>query len=342
MLRFRSTGLTLLCALALTAVAHPLPSHARPRWCALVVQEDGAALAILDPDSHRRLDVPIGPRPHEVEADWRRARAYVSQFGVRDYDLRLGDPGDHLSVIDLRRGREVARWMLPVGPDGVRPAGPHGVKLRPPGDEVFVNTEIGREEMIVYDARSGRVRRTFPAPAGTHNFVFSSDGARLYAFAGPAGVFRLDPQTGRVLAEQHALAPTRGLAWSPDERALWVGGKGEAAALSPDDLTVRRRVSIPGATQIFYLNQAGNRLWAPSGLTDSLYVLDAESGAVVANLKTGKTPIAARPGPDGRIFVSNVQDDHASIVDPGTLSVTRLERLPGPNGLAFGPCPRGW
>jgi hypothetical protein len=65
----------------------------------------------------------------------------------------------------------------------LRATAPHGLKLRPPRyKELFTNAEEGREEMIVFDARSGAVLRTFPPPHGVHNFVFDTDGTALFAY----------------------------------------------------------------------------------------------------------------------------------------------------------------
>ena len=338
-LGIRAAAGLLLCATLAGAAPAPMPHD----WCVLAVEEDGGKLTIVDPATARHTSLPIGEKPHEIEVNRERDRAFVTQFGVRDYDLRLGTPGDHVAVIDLKLGRKVAEWLLPTTSDGAQPRGPHGVKLRPPAEhELFVNSEVGVERMIVFDTQTGKVRRSFPVPAGTHNFIFSADGRRLYAFAGAAGAFRLDPETGKVLAGQHAISPVRGLGWSEDGSAILAGGHGEVAFLSPEDLHVIRRVLVPGAGQIFYLLASAGQVFAPGGPNGKVSVIRTSDGALLRAIETGKTPIAARRGPDDKIYVANVQDDHLSVIDPAGFAQSRISGLAGPNGLAFGRCPARW
>jgi DNA-binding beta-propeller fold protein YncE len=310
-------------------------------WCVLSVEEDGAALSVIDPNSNRRVKIPLGDKPHEVAVTADRKRAFVTEFGVRDYDLRIGTPGDTVAVIDLTIGKVVTRWKLPLAADHKTPLkAPHGVKLRPGETELFVNSEVGPEAFIVFDTRTGKVKRTFPAPHGSHNFIFSPDGKALYVFAGAEGVFKLDAEKGSVLARAAPPTPIRGLTWSTDNQALIAAAKGELLFLSPTDLTVQRHIEVPGAEQLFYPLAIGDRILAPGGFKDTLYVVDANTGSLIHEIKTSKTPIIVQAAPDHRAYVSNVQGDHITVIDLESFSETRIDDLQGPNGLAFGQCPR--
>jgi len=86
--------------------------------------------------------------------------------------------------------------------------------------------------MIVFDADSGTVLRTFGLPHGVHNFIFDTDGTALFAFTTESYVIRIDPDRGTVVASINIGAP-RGLAWTANHQRLIVGGKNELLFLNP-------------------------------------------------------------------------------------------------------------
>src|SRR5690606_20103033 len=126
--------------------------------------------------------VRVDSLPHEVEVAADGRTAYVSNFGLRDYDLRLGRPGGSVAVIDIPRGRHPGHLWL--AGDSLRARDttgvsrePHGLQRRTPaGRELSVNAEVGGDSMMVFDVATRRRLRAFGLPAGTHNFVFSAGG----------------------------------------------------------------------------------------------------------------------------------------------------------------------
>src|SRR6476469_614755 len=110
--------------------------------CIVAAEEQGTGVVILKPDGKLVARVEVGRWPHEVEVSSDGTTAFVSQFGITDYDSRIGTPGDHVSRIDLAAARETGRFTVP---DGVRAA--QGSKLRPGRDEIFVNAEAGGDTM---------------------------------------------------------------------------------------------------------------------------------------------------------------------------------------------------
>jgi YVTN family beta-propeller protein len=176
-------------------------------------------------------------------------------------------------------------------------------------------------------------------PHGTHNFVFNQSGDALYAFAGAAGVFKIDPEQGRVLAHAETASPVRGLGWTADNQSLMAAVRGELLLLAPSDLKIVRQIEVPGAAQLFYPIAMGERILAPGGPDGAFYVIDANTGATLREIQTGRTPIIVQVGSDRRAYVSNVQDDHLSVIDLETFSVAKIDNLGGPNGLGFSRCP---
>ena len=293
---------------ALTGGASTANAETAAVNCVLSVEEMGGTLAIIDAAGAVTVRVPIGERPHEVAVSADGKTAYVSQFGIADYDNRVGTPGDRVAEIDLAGAHRTADFVLPP------PAlGPHGVKLRPGTNELFVNAEVGGDRMFVFDTQSRKVLRDFPLPKGTHNFVFSDDGASLYGFAGEEGISRMDAGNGSILASQNPGSTIRGLFFTKAGTVL-AGGKGEILELRADDLSIMRRLPAPRPGQYLYLEQWPDGTIVAPTLNDDGVAIFPGDGAPARFVATGETPIIVRRGPDDLIYVANVEGGHISIL----------------------------
>ena len=208
----------------------------------LVVQEGpGKVVLFSTADPARRKTIEVGEKPHEIEMAPDGRTAYVSNFGLVEVDHRIGTPGTTISVLDVVHAIERTKFSLPSGSTA-----PHGLKLRPPQyRELFTNAEAGHEAMIVFDAQSGRVLRSFTLPRGVHNFIFHDDGTALFAFTTTNEVLRIDPDDGAVVASIELASP-RGLAWTADRLRLIVGAKNELLLLDPANLSIEARLADLG------------------------------------------------------------------------------------------------
>jgi DNA-binding beta-propeller fold protein YncE len=319
--------LAIAALLALTGAGAPRA------FCVLSVEETAGTLAMIDPGGTVRLRLPLGERPHEIEVSADGATAYVSVFGIADYDNRVGTPGSLVARIDLRTGARTGDYVLPAD---VR--APHGVKLRPPENrELYVNAEVGGDTMLVFDVASRKLLRRFVLPPATHNFIFSRDGTVVFSFAGAKGVTKSDAVTGELLATRDFGEPVRGLLIAADGKLL-AGAKDAVLVLRSNDLAVLRRVPTTRAGQVVYLDELPDgTIVAPAIGSGGVTMLPPTGAATY--VATGKTPIFARHGPDGRVYVANVEDDHISVLKDGAL-VQTIVGLTSPNGLGFGDCPR--
>ncbi len=311
------------------ATAH-LPKAAA---CVLSVQETSGQLGIVSSGGAVVATIPISVRPHEITITRNGKTAYVSQFGITDYDSRLGTPGDRVAEIDLLNARRVADFILPP------PArGPHGVKLRPGTSELFVNAEVGGYVMFVFNTRTRRLLRRFPLPNGTHNFVFSADGKSLYSFAGADGASRIDPGDGSVLAHGDVGSPIRGL-FLTKAGAILASAKGALFTLDPGDLGIMQRLEAPRPGQYIYAEQWPDGMIVAPSPSDGGIALFPASGEPPQFVTTGRSPILVRRGPDNLIYVSNAEDDHINVLGLRGENILTIEGLSGPNGLGFGRCP---
>jgi DNA-binding beta-propeller fold protein YncE len=312
----------------------------------VVVQEGPGKVVVLSAGHpSQRTSIAVGARPHEIEIAPKARIAFVSNFGLLEANHQMGTPGTSISVLDLDRLVESKRFTLPSGLTA-----PHGLKLRPPKyRELFTNTEIGTESMVVFDASSGAVLRTFTLPIGVHNFIFNADGSSLYAFTLKGEVCRIDPDTGKVIASVQTGSP-RGLAWTNDHRELIVSGKNEILFLDPATLAIKRRAGDLGVGQIFYpsMTPDGKYILAPAVLDSVVVVIDAHTGKVIQRVDTG-SPLLLMFTPDGRHAVtSNVlvpaglfgpqtkaRDGGVVIIDLATFETTKIADLTDTNGLAI-------
>ena len=315
------------------------------KYSVVAVEPQGAKLGFYDPNTGAKIgSVAIGFKPHEVEISADGKTAYVANFGIEDYDHHIGTPGTTISVIDIPKMRE--KFKLSTEnvkmPDGtvVTGKGPHGIKLRPAKEtELFVNTEFGGDRMLVYDVKKRTLKRSFAIPTGSHNFIFSPDGKFLYLFAGSNGVFKIDPDTGKTLAQIKLSTPARGLHYTTDNRYIIAAGSGEVALLNTENLAVERRFENLGVGQILYPKPTpdGKYIFLPAVNDSLLAVLDINSGKVIHRLDVGKTPIAVAISPDGNTaYVSSHTDTYFNSIDLKTFEFKKFAETGGSNGIGIG------
>lgn len=331
-------------ALYLAACSSP---NEQPLQYQLVVVDQGAGtVSFYNPTDESLLgQVEVGYNPHEVEVSGNGKTAYVSNFGIEDYDHTMGIPGVSISVIDIPAMAERTRFFTNRQANGepdTSQAGPnrapHGVKLRPPKEkELFVNVEVG-DSMLVFDPATGLITRSFPVPTGTHNFIFSPQGDTLWLFAGPNGIFRINPDTGEETGHFPTGSPARGIIYSAETGRLIVSCENEIYQISLRDLSVSKHFRDLGVKQIIYsgLSPDGKFIMAPCPYDSQVLVVDRKTGHVLHRLTTGKAPIYVQVAPSGtEAFISNALDDHLSVIDLENFAVRPFGGSNRPNGLVF-------
>ena len=327
----------------ITAIAC-LSLAAQAQTVAVVQEGPGKVVVFPTRDPSRQTVIAVGDKPHEIELTPDGRTAYISNFGLLEANHKVGTPGTTISVIDLPRRAEKARFNLPAGFTA-----PHGLKLRPPKyKELFTNAEEGATGMIVFNADSGAVLRTFPLPPRVHNFVFNADGSALFAFTLTGKVCRIDPESGKVVVCIEAGSP-RGLSWTADHRYLIASGRNGILILDPARLSVVRRIADLGIGQLFYTSASpdGHWLLAPAVLDGVVLMIDASTGVVAHRIETGSPLMLAFDPDEKHIWISNVRVPAGfggsatkgrvggvTLLDLTTFTTTAVPGIPDTNGLA--------
>jgi DNA-binding beta-propeller fold protein YncE len=305
-----------------------------PSYAIIAVEEMLGRVTILAADDPtRRVSVAVGFKPHEVVVSADGRSAFVSNFGLNDAENRDGIAGETVTAIDIATATIRAAFRLP---DQLK--APHGLGIRPGQiSDLYTNAEQG-DQMVVFDTGDGRVKRSFALPAGIHNFIFSKSGSELFAFAPQGSVYRLDADTGKILASRDLGGPVRGLAWTSDAKHILASIRGAIAVLNPASLASEHEMSLHSETQPFYsaATADGRLILVPAVFAGEVIVLDARTGNVIRHL-AAQTPLRVMLSPDaGSAYVANVspRGDEISIINLKTFEVSQISGLRDVNGLA--------
>ncbi|PHN04705.1 YncE family protein [Flavilitoribacter nigricans] len=308
-------------------------------WELIVVEQGAGTVSILDPQTgQKKKEIAVGYNPHEIALSADNRTAYVSNFGIEDYDRTIGTPGLNISVIDIPTGQVTATFPTNRRPELTDNQAPHGIRLRPGRpQELYVNVEVG-DSMLVYDTGSGQIRRTFPLPPGAHNFIFSPSGDTIFLFSGEEGIFSFRPETGEQLAHFETGSASRGLTYTLDGKYLIVSCGDEIYLLDPTDLSVHRHYPELGVRQIIYSTPApdGKHILAPCPYDGVVLLIDMESGQIVRRMETGKAPIYVQVAPGNeKAYIANAMDTHLSVLDLAAFTLDTIGGVNRPNGFGF-------
>lgn len=267
------------------------------RHLIIVVEESDSTVGFYDSlDGSLVARIKVGHWPHEIELSPDGRLAYVSNFGLKDYDETIGSPGHSISVIDLDNMCEVERLYTFDGSDTY--SAPHSLKLIPGGESLYVNVEKG-DRLLVFDSGHSYFSRAFsmpfpslessveipfeqnfPLPRGAHNLLFSPTGNKLWISLGRAGVISVDPDTGKGIdhISLGATSAARGAAYTPDGKELIVSGTGEVCVVDPNTAQIIARYKVEDAGQFLYPAVTGDNhfLLAPAVWQSEVVVLDTE------------------------------------------------------------------
>lgn len=325
------------------------------KYLILVVEESASSLGFYDSETGEEVGrVALSLWPHEI-AVASDGLAYVSNFGVRDYDLSLGHAGNSVSIVDTSARCEIGRLFTQSGTE--RYWGPHGVKLSPDETHLYVNVErvIGVREpdlsrpgseftkLLKFERSIGMCVDVVAIPMpeyeplaqpptrfsdeavaydvlpGTHNFVFSPyDPNELWLFSGRAGVSIMNVAAGQMVGHMTGFnGAVRSLAFGP-LGTLLVSATNEVSLVDPHTRTITKKIGNLGVGQILYskLTPDEKYILAPAVWEGQLLVIDVERERVIHRLTTGVDPVQVMISPDGRrAYVTHGRTEWLSYIE---------------------------
>jgi DNA-binding beta-propeller fold protein YncE len=310
-----------------------------------VVEENSDRLSFYNTETGiRQGSLKLGFLPHEIAVTKDGKIAYVSNFGIRDYDSGSGTPGVSISVIDLTK--QVEKYRLYTH-DAMEQkdyqdidSAPHGLKLRPPYEkQLYVNVEHGGK-VLVFDVESKKIIKKFDVSPNTHNLFFSEDGKTLWLMAGKDGVIRMNADSGEITGSIALPSAVRGLKYTPDKRNLMLSAVNQIVLVDSDTLVIKKQFTNLNLGPVLYSDMTPDQKYilAPAPFDHQVGIIDVATGQVIKRMVTGLNPMNILVSPDGRYaYVSNATDKHLSKIDMNTLEMSEISTHDGPNGLAFIP-----
>jgi DNA-binding beta-propeller fold protein YncE/dienelactone hydrolase len=274
----------------------------------------------------------VGSLPHEIAISEDKKLAFVSNFGIHDYDQTIGTPGNSISVIDLETFKE--KYKLITGDKNA----PHGLKIRPEhSNELYVNTEIDNQ-IIVFDLNTNQVKRRFPVVPETHNFIFSPDGEWLWLMSGKNGVSKLHAETGAIVGQYKSDTSIRGLSYTNNYQKLILSGNNEIIFLDPTSLQVDHKINSLNVDQILYsvVTPNGKYILSPAVWNNEVLVIDTQKEKIIKRIVTGIDPISISISPDSQFaYVTNGRSSHVSKINLHNGILSEIDAQPGTNGIAL-------
>lgn len=298
----------------------------------VAVQSPKDSVVIFDPiKGIKKGQLKVGFLPHEITYDPDTKRCFISNFGLQDYDMRIGKPGNSIAIIDPWSTRFIK--TVYTCNDTTRGNAPHGIKVRPgKWKELFMNAEVGGDSMLIYDLHDISPKRKFSLPKSSHNFIFSSDGTKLWVMAASEGVYELNPNNGFILHHQSFDSPIRGLVIG--EKWIVASGKNEIFLLSKNDLHTIKHFKDLGVGQILYSNVTVDQKYilAPAVDENKVLVINVLSGKILYKLDVGKGPINVQVT-QKFAYVSHDEDEYITTINLKNFKAFKRMKAYGTNGL---------
>jgi len=307
-----------------------------------VVEENAGHVSFYSPDNGKHLGgLQVGFLPHEIAVAKDGKTAYVSNFGIKDYDSGAGIPGASISVIDIPNRTEKYR-LYTFDPANHKDypqidSAPHGLKLRPPlENQLYVNVEKGGK-VLVFDLANKMILKKFDVSPNTHNLFFSQDGKVLWLMAGKDGVMRMDPETGKITGTFSLPTPIRGLKYTPDQKYLMVSAVNQIVFVDPVSLEIKKQFNNLGVGPVLYSDITPNQKYivAPAAFDNQVVIIEVATGKIVKRLVTGLNPVTVMIDAKGQFaYITNATDKHVTKIDLSSFATTNIFTKDGPNGIA--------
>lgn len=192
-----------------------------------------------------------------------------------------------------------------------------------PDETIAVASYSERPDVVVYDLRSGHVRKVLNGYITPRNVVFDATGSSFYISDSSLGrIDRIDSQTLRTLSSLAAGAGAFGTAISHDGRTLYVNNEA-ANTVTRFDLTNQRpEAVITGFAQPrqgIRLSADGAMLYVTNFLGDKIILVDTKNDHIIGEIIGFDKIRAISLSTDGKtLYAANSGSNSVAIVDLDT------------------------
>jgi DNA-binding beta-propeller fold protein YncE len=313
---------------------------------AKVVRQHDVGVMLADPDGPHGLAVtPDGAHYYVTTAHgtpygvlWKfdtRTNAYAGQVMLGNFPatLQVTPDGSKAVVVNFNlHGDMVASDVSVVRTDSLQEvarittcAMPHGSRVNSNGTRHY-SVCMMDEQLVEIDLDGLQVSRHFLLTKGAEQGMAGAPPVRGAADAGHAG----HDMSGHGLAQPAAGSTTCSPTWaqpSPDDKTVWVACNGTSDLVEIDvpSWTMRRRIPAGNGVYNLAITRDGTKLVATNKRGQSVSVLDAKTGAVLATLPTQRRVVHG---------VAITHDDRYAFVtvegvgsEPGTVEIIDLVAL---------------
>jgi YVTN family beta-propeller protein len=231
--------------------------------------------------------------------DWRPS-GLASGFG-RVWTIVSSPESATLYGLDAKTGQTTAKFEMPF-------------PVSSGGDVTGLAAAYGSLWVTLYGP-------TEPAHRGEFGGIFA-----------PGAVWRVDPNTGRVLARTVVGAGAVHVAVGSD--AVWVANYRDDTISRIDPSTNRLEATIPVGSGPSAISTAPDGVWVANSLDGTVSRIDPKTDRVVARIPVGENPMGLTASVD-RVRVTSYMSDTVSTIDPDSDRVIDTHRTGrGPIGVA--------
>lgn len=304
----------------------------------IVLNKSDHEAALVNPQTLTvTLRLPTGKGPHEVATSADGRMAYVSNYGsygvFRPGEQRQ-EPGETITVLDLKAKKVVATWTLGEFKR------PHGIVVSHDGKLLWVTVEQNKA-VLELDTATGKILKSWVTDQQTsHMVVPTLDEKKLYVSNIGSGSVTVINRATDVVKTIVTAAGAEGCALSKDGKEVWVTNRG-ANTISIIDTatdTVKETFDSGGKMPIrVKFTPDGKEALVSNAQSNMVSVFNTKTRALVAKIEVGVVPVGIQMTPDGkRAFVANTNANKVSVIDIAARKVVQtFETGQEPDGMAW-------
>jgi YVTN family beta-propeller protein len=313
-----------------------------------VSNEDSGDVSVISTATNEVIaTIGVGKRPRGIRVSRDGRTVYAALSGSPKCPPSMSDEeceeqikdetADGIAVIDAVAGKIVN--VLPGGSD------PEQFDLSADGERLFISNEDAGTASIL-DLKTGAIVQTLPVGEEPEGVRTSPDGRFVYVTAETDhDITVIDTGSDEVVAHIVVGHRPRDVAFTSDGSRAFVSSEidGTISVIDVPNHAVIDTFSLPKDSRSMGVLVSPDDKWlyVSNGRSQTVCVIDIETGEVTDEVEAGPRPWGIGLGTDGkRLYTANGPANDVSVIDTETLEV--IAKIPvgeSPWGIAVGPVP---